>query len=70
MKRELEISIRDNWYCDQYPTWCDYFAYKSSRWVEDDLGKFMWFILDVYHFIGFFRVFEIFFYRRKQLNYF
>lgn len=28
MKRELETSIKDNWYSDLYPTWCDHFWYK------------------------------------------
>lgn len=67
--RKLETSVRDNWYSDLYPTWCDYVAVRVSNWEFIHFGYLLTNIFHFYSVVKFFRVFEVFFYRRAQLNY-
>lgn len=70
MKRELETSIRDNWYCDLYPTYIDYM---STRWINFLYRTFGYtfhgILLEIFRFRKL-RVLEIYFYRRQQLKYY
>lgn len=70
MKRELKTSIEDNWYCDIYPTWCDFASSCFGSFVYRKLGyKLSFLSLFIQRPLTYFRVIEIFFYRRAQLRY-
>lgn len=70
-KKELKISIEHNWYCDSYPTWCGYASYSVGNWAYRNFGHIgsIFFVL-IQTPLHKCRTFEIFFYRRKQLDYY
>lgn len=69
MKKKLEISIKDNWFCDIYPTFIDFLAGKVSTLSYKIFGYEMSQKLGLYRKIKSLRGIEIFIFRRKQLKY-
>lgn len=72
-KRELLVSLKDNWFTDIFPTYSSYLGVKWSNILYSYFGYIVGSIILfglskwIFNLAG---ILEIFFYRRKQLDYY